>query len=724
MTPDGGRSERSARHRRRLLFDTKTFSTLLVYWGEAAAEPLAVSLSRAGQGSPGVLDLLTGSRTRLAAYTRDRATSAARGGAPLTGHADARRLQRRRDAAIAERSDVSAERPLSVGEIIARHQQQQRAQDALVEQLHRARADGAALPADRRRSRLRRRHREPLLRRGATASSGRSCRSRSTARSGAPTGRRFRCCSRRRCCRCRCSSASTRATGIACAARERVDGFDCYVVSFEPGARRQRRSIAARSGSIGGRSRAIRVQAVQGGLAGAGRLERGDRSDYTPVATIGNQPVFLFTGLTRAADRARRRPQPAGREARRVQRLPRQRSGVRRRARVGARERSRHVPRDADGLRYYVKRGRPARRQRSADAAACKALAMGVTLDPSYAFPLPIFGINYLDFQFGQPGHAAGAAVRRRARGRQHPAAEARREERSTPASISSRLPRRRAIGSTAPDGEDPTDARADVAALDRAQSRLAGDAVPEGDAAVSVPVRRLRRRTARPPRTFVVPSSTVTNGIGGAWEYRRGGYSLREQRRVVRARRLEAVGRRATSTLAAPTRSTPAGAVARLLSRTRFQKLHLNGAWFGGRDLDRFSKYQFGMFDDTRIHGVPVVGRALRASWRWRAAPTRSTSSSSTASICFSSTPGAATMPGAGDWQRIPGIGDGAQPARRRGIRFCARTSARACCPTRYGRPRLDHAADHAAEAAPMTDRCSAPISTSTPATRRSAAR
>ena len=39
------------------------------------------------------------------------------------------------------------------------------------------------------------------------------------------------------------------------------------------------------------------------------------------------------------------------------------------------------------------------------------------------------------------------------------------------------------------------------------------------------------------------------------------------------------------------------------------FQKLHLNTAWFGGRDLDRFSKYQFGLFDDTRIHGVPASG-------------------------------------------------------------------------------------------------------------------
>ena len=46
------------------------------------------------------------------------------------------------------------------------------------------------------------------------------------------------------------------------------------------------------------------------------------------------------------------------------------------------------------------------------------------------------------------------------------------------------------------------------------------------------------------------------------------------------------------------------------------FHKIHLNGAWFGGRDLDRFAKYQFGMFDDTRIHGVPASGvRFRRAS-------------------------------------------------------------------------------------------------------------
>jgi hypothetical protein len=39
------------------------------------------------------------------------------------------------------------------------------------------------------------------------------------------------------------------------------------------------------------------------------------------------------------------------------------------------------------------------------------------------------------------------------------------------------------------------------------------------------------------------------------------------------------------------------------------FQKIYVNANWFGGRDLDRFVQYQFGMFDDTRIHGVPASG-------------------------------------------------------------------------------------------------------------------
>ena len=39
------------------------------------------------------------------------------------------------------------------------------------------------------------------------------------------------------------------------------------------------------------------------------------------------------------------------------------------------------------------------------------------------------------------------------------------------------------------------------------------------------------------------------------------------------------------------------------------FQKLLVNGGVVRGKNLDRFVQYQFGMFDDTRIHGVPASG-------------------------------------------------------------------------------------------------------------------
>ena len=49
------------------------------------------------------------------------------------------------------------------------------------------------------------------------------------------------------------------------------------------------------------------------------------------------------------------------------------------------------------GCAYYVKQG-DTRVVSDRPTTKAKAMAMGVTIDPSYAFPLPIFGINYLNF--------------------------------------------------------------------------------------------------------------------------------------------------------------------------------------------------------------------------------------------------------------------------------------------------------------------------------------
>ncbi len=40
------------------------------------------------------------------------------------------------------------------------------------------------------------------------------------------------------------------------------------------------------------------------------------------------------------------------------------------------------------------------------------------------------------------------------------------------------------------------------------------------------------------------------------------------------------------------------------------FHTIHFNGTYFGGQRLDRFSMYQFGQFDATRMHGVPTAVR------------------------------------------------------------------------------------------------------------------
>mgnify|MGYP003694342381 CR=1 FL=1 len=121
------------------------------------------------------------------------------------------------------------------------------------------------------------------------------------------------------------------------------------------------------------------------------------------------------------------------------------------------------------GLRYYVKRGRARASISDRRTQERTAMAMGVTIDPSYAFPLPIFGINYLDFEFRGPDSQLAILFAGRARRWQRPAAEARARRRSTRASTSSPSPCRRAIASTTRAASIEEERAAHVAAHDRA---------------------------------------------------------------------------------------------------------------------------------------------------------------------------------------------------------------------------------------------------------------
>jgi hypothetical protein len=589
----------------RVLFDERTFSTFLVYWG--SGPELEMSILLPVEGVPGVRDPLTGDRSGARGYTRDQATGRVRATAPLTGRPMILDFNEGASDVVAERTGVSAERQLSIGEIIARHQQQQRAQDALVrnytaharmqqhfrptvtdpgydvltenryfvagdevewEELSFS-VNGSKWGADR--------PAFPLLQPEKVLSLPLQLRF--------DEGYRYRL-----------------------AGTEIVDELDCFVVRFEPMHAREamyRGTLWIDKKTFG----RVRVQATQSGLSAP--VVSNDETQHYRRAVVGNRPVFLFSGLS-----ARQILLIAGRNLLLEKDVAfsefRINDAEFERARASARESDRVMYRETDrGLRYYVKEGG---RRVVSDRATnhAKAMAMGVTFDPSYAFPLPIFGINYLNFNFGSAnqqlailfaGVLAAGNIQRSKIGNTR--LDASLDFFAIAAPSSDRI--------YAVDGE---------AASERVLTwpmstglNLGWQATPFQKATLQYQVRSdwyVNDRTTA--EDFDVPSSTVTQGIGGAWEYRRAGYSLLVNgtwfgRATWGPWGFRQPGEAAAATTSPRTYAKYQAGLSRDFYLNPFHKIHLNGAWFGGRDLDRFAKYQFGLFDDTRIHGVPASG-------------------------------------------------------------------------------------------------------------------
>jgi len=589
----------------RVLFDERTFSTFLVYWG--SGPELAISILLPVEGVPGVRDPLAGGRSGARGYTRDQTTGRVRATVSLTGRTTVVDFNEGAADVIAERTGVSAERQLSVGEIIARHQQQQRAQDVLVRNyIAHARmqqhfrptvtdpgydvltenryfvagtdveweelsfsVNGSKWGADR--------PAFPLLQPEKVLS--------------LPLQLRFD------------EGYRYRLVGT-----EIVDELECFVVRFEP----VRQNEALYRGTLWidkktfGR---VRVQATQSGLSAP--VVSNEETQHYRRAVVGNRPIFLFSGLS-----ARQILLIAGRNLLLEKDVAFTEFRVNdpqfERERASARESDRVMYRETDrGLRYYVKEGGT---RVVSDRATnhAKAMAMGVTLDPSFAFPLPIFGINYLDFDFGSPnqqlailfaGVLAAGNIQRSKIG-------------------NSRLDASVDFFAIAAPSSDRLYAADGETASERVLTWPMSTGFNLGWQATTFQKATLQyqgrfdwyvkdRTTAE---NFDVPSSTLTQGIGGAWEYRRAGYSLLLNGTWFGRATWGAWGFRPPGALAAATTSPRTYAkyqagLSRDFYLNPFHKIHLNGAWFGGRDLDRFAKYQFGLFDDTRIHGVPASG-------------------------------------------------------------------------------------------------------------------
>jgi hypothetical protein len=592
--------------RYRLLFDTRTFSTFLVYWGQLGPEPMRVALTLPIGGIPTVHNLESGAHAAAADYVRNSSTGDVQLTVPLTGAPMLVDFNEGASEVAAERSGVSAEAPLSVNEIIARHQQAQAAQDGLVHNYvasarmrqhfrptvtdpgydvvteNRYFVEGAAVEWEELSFSVNGSKWEedrppfPLLQPEKVLS--------------LPLQLRF-----------------DEGYRYSLEGTEKVDGVECYAVRFEP----VRRDESLYRGTVWIDRRTfarVRVRAVQSGLP-APVVSNEETLHYVQAATLENRPIFLFGGMT-----ARQIVLVAGRNLLIEKEVSF--SGFRVNdagfdaARAEARRSDRIMYRETErGLRYYVKQGE-SRVVSENPTTHVKAMAMGVYVDPSYAFPLPIFGINYLNFGFGSSGKQQLALL--------------------FGGVLLAGNVQRPKLGST------PFDASVDFFAIAAPSSdrlyRGAGEAetervltwpmstglnlgwqaTPYQKAALQYQLRfdaYVRDRTTA--ESFQPPSSTLTNGIGAAWEYRRGGYNVTANATWFARSRWRDWGPASAPVAADASRTYAKYSVggSRTILVGPFQTLYFNGNWFGGRHLDRFVQYQFGMFEDTKIHGVPSSG-------------------------------------------------------------------------------------------------------------------
>jgi hypothetical protein len=602
MTRGGRDVTRGVSHR--LLTNPSTLSTYLVGWGlDPAAGPLQVELIDQIGRAPVLRDVVEGGGGRLESATRDPSTTRSRVAVSVSDRPFILAFMYEGRDAFVERVGVTGAPSLTVAEVIARHQQAQAAQDAVyrnhiarasMEQHFRASAtdafdivsdtryyfdrqgyefeelswsvNGARWGADR--------PAFPLLQAEKVLS--------------LPLDLRLDADYRYR-----------------LAGTDRIGDRLCYIVDFDP----IDDLVSLYRGSIwidAERFVRLRVRTVQTRLT-APIVSSEEVQTFEPVAEIGGRPVYLFSRLiSRQIFLIAGRNLLVEKEVRFSEFRVNDSDFLERRA--AARSSDRLMYRDTDqGLKYFVKRG-DERVVSDRQTRSAKALAMGTTIDPSYDFPLPIVGVNYLDFDFlggrSQLAMLFGGVL------------------------VLGNVQKPQLAGTR-------LDASVDVFAIAVPVNDQVFDEAGErrGERVLSIPFSTgvnlgyqftdfqkvtagysfrydayFRHDQADP--TFVTPSRTATHGVSLAYEYRRAGYSLAASAGAFRRSSWTSWG--------------PAGApfdprqssyrryalsVSKDFYLDAFQKVHLNAAWFGGERLDRFSMYQFGLFDETRMHGVPGAG-------------------------------------------------------------------------------------------------------------------
>jgi hypothetical protein len=589
-----------------LVYDTTRFGTALVYRRAPGdtADALEVAITLRAGGTPSVRDPFTGARRPPLSASRDAATGRTTVRVPLRDAFYVLDFGDGLTDAVTDRSDVTGRAELSVNEIIVRHQQVRAADDrALDSHVVLARMEQHFRPTTT----------DPGFdvvteNRFFSDRGGVEWEELSFSVNGTkwgPDRPAFPLLQPEKVLSPPLDLRLDADYRYRLDGTETIDGAPCYVIRFTPDAASTAATLYRGTVWIDRATfRRRKLQAVQTGLAApvvsndetvrfAPAGTAGGREILLPVETVTRQ-IVLVAGRNILVDKTTRFSEyqlnPADFEARRTE----------------ARRSERVMYRDTDkGMRYYVKDG-DTRVVSDKATTSAKAMAFGTTIDPSFNFPLPILGINYLDFEFGSPDSQLallfGGVL------------------------VLGNIQRPKLIG--------PIDGSVDFFAIAAPGTDRIYDAAGPRDAErlLTWPLSAggnlgwqytsyqkilasyqfafngfLRDRTTA--EDFVVPRSTVTDGLGVGWEYRRAGYSFVTNSTWYRRRQWEAWGPAGQLVESPQSYTKYSASIAKEIYLSLLTKARINAAYFGGRDLDRFSTYQFGLFDDTRIHGVPAAG-------------------------------------------------------------------------------------------------------------------
>ena len=590
-----GRPAHGVHHR--LLFNADTGSTLLVYWGESPAvseRVLDIALRSFVPGAPTLSDPGGAGALPIEAFDYDADAGLARTRVPILD-----RPLILEYAAPVSGATVTASAGLEVSEIIARHQQAEARQENLLVSYHASVRDEI--------------HFRPspidsfdviIESRFYSDREGSEWEELSFSLNGARWGADrppFPLLQPEKVLSLPLDLRLDQDYEYQLTGREKLVDRDCYVVRFEP--IEEGRSLYDGRVWIDSQSFVkLKVEAVQKQLS-APIVSNAEVYSYEPHAVVDGAPLYLLTHLS-----SKQLVLIAGRNL-----LVEKESQFYdfqvnspdfENARDAARVSDHIMLRDTeDGLRYFVERG--GKREVSDELTrSAKALAMGTTVDPSFDFPLPIFGLNYLDFDFLDSNaqfallfggiFALGNIQKSDLLGG------------SFDASLDFF-----GIGIQSNDVVFDQDGKIDEESLTTLPASFGINLGWQATDFQKVTARYDLRydhygRVETTPEDFITPTSTFTNGFTLGYELRKRGYSLLGSGSYARRADWEPWGD--VSSFDPETQSywKYRFVLGKDFFFKTFHKLHVDAGYFGGERLDRFTKYQFGLFDETRVRGVP----------------------------------------------------------------------------------------------------------------------